>query len=137
MNKADIFRFISSKRLAVISTTHATGGPEAALIGFAFDISIGFVFDTSTSSRKARNLRFQPLAALVIGWDDETTLQVEGVAAEPAGDDLKTAKALYFEIWPDGKAREVSEDITYFTIKPRWIRFSRYSEPPRIVEYDL
>jgi len=137
MDKDDVFRFMGSKRLAVISTTHATGAPEAALIGFAFDISTGLVFDTSTSSRKANNLRIQPLAALVIGWDDETTLQLEGAAIEPVGEALEKAKALYFDTWPDGRARETSPDIAYFVVKPRWIRFSRYSDPPIIAEFQL
>jgi hypothetical protein len=137
MTTDDFFRFIRTKRLGVISTTNVTGGPEAALIGFAFDVSAGLVFDTSASSRKARNLRVHPLAALVIGWDDETTLQLEGVATEPVGDELKTAKALYFDVWPDGRAREAWKDITYFVVKPRWMRFSRYSDPPSIAEVDI
>jgi hypothetical protein len=137
MTADDVFRFMQNKRLAVISTTNAAGGPEAALIGFAFDAAVGIVFDTSTSSRKARNLRAQPLAALVIGWDDEMTLQLEGVATEPTGDALSAAKALYFDLWPDGRLRESSRDITYFVVKPRWMRFSNYSASPVIQEFDL
>jgi pyridoxine/pyridoxamine 5'-phosphate oxidase len=137
MNEDDAFRFMRSQRLAVISTTHPTGSPQAALIGYAFDLSVGLVFDTSASSRKARNLRLRPLAALVIGWDDETTLQMEGAATEPAGDALGKAKAVYFHSWPDGRSRETSQDITYFVINPHWMRFSRYSGAPTIAEFNM
>jgi hypothetical protein len=137
MDEDDLIRFIRGKRLAVISTTNATGRPEAALIGFAFEVSVGLVFDTSTSSRKARNLRIQPFAAIVIGWDNETTLQVEGTAAEPVGPELEKAKELYFNIWPDGRTREAWPDIAYFVVKPQWMRFSRYSDPPIIAEFNL
>ena len=135
MDEDELFRFIRSKRLAVISTIHATGGPEAALIGFAFQRSIGLAFDTSSSSRKAWNLRIQPLAAFVIGWDDETTLQMEGAATEPAGAELEEAKELYFSIWPDGRSRERWPDLAYFLVKPQWMRFSKYADPPVIREF--
>jgi hypothetical protein len=137
MTLDDAFCFLRSKRLAVIATTHANDAPEAALIGFAFDAFVGLVFDCAASSRKAQNLRRQPLAALVIGWDDETTLQMEGVASELAGDELIRAKEVYFESWPDGRERENWRDIAYFVVKPNWMRFSRYSDPPAIAEFDL
>ncbi len=134
MNQDGIFRLIQSKRLAVISTTNGAGRPEAALIGFAFDAVHGVVFDTSAASRKARNLRTRPYAALVVGWDDETTVQIEGVAREPAGGELDRMKEAYFEIWPDGRARATWPDIAYFVIEPTWMRCSRYSDPMTIVE---
>ncbi len=134
MTKEDLFHFIRSKRLAVISTTNAAGSPEAALIGFAFDRDIGLIFDTSSTSRKARNLRARPQAALVIGWDDETTVQMEGAAAEPIGMERDQAKQIYFETWPDGRARAAWPDITYFAIQPQWLRYSQYTNPPTIVE---
>jgi general stress protein 26 len=137
MNKDDLFRFMRSTRLAVISTVNASERPEAALIGFAPDVSPGLVFDTSSSSRKAQNLRIHSSAALFIGWDEETTVQIEGVATEPVGDELRKAKSLYFNSWPDGRERETWHDIAYFIVEPYWIRYSQYSDPPIIIEFDI
>lgn len=112
MNQQDVFRFTASRRLAAISMVNAAGCPEAALIGFAFDpalglgLGLGLIFDTSSASRKARNLRACPEAALVVGWDDETTVQLESVASELSGADLLQAKAAYVAAWPDGRARK-------------------------------
>jgi len=39
------------------------------------------------------NLKVRPEGALVIGWDDEITVQVEGVAHRPQGSELDAAKA--------------------------------------------
>jgi pyridoxine/pyridoxamine 5'-phosphate oxidase len=117
---------MSGHRLAVLATVHAGGTPEAALVGFAFHIDVGIVFDTSSTSRKAVNLRARPGVALVIGWDDETTLQLEGIAHEPAGDALQRAKSVYFDVWPDGRDREHWPDITYFVVRPTWLRFCRF-----------
>lgn len=135
MDLAGAMLFICSKHLAVIATINLTGRPEAALIGFAFDPAFGLVFDTSGISRKARNLRRHPEAAVVIGWDEETTLQLEGVASEPQGKDLRRAKELYFSIWQDGRGREMWPDITYFLIKPQWLRYTEYGGTSEVSEF--
>jgi pyridoxine/pyridoxamine 5'-phosphate oxidase len=136
MTHQDVFRFIAGKRLAVISTVSASFQPQAALIGFAFNPALGLVFDTSCKSRKVRNLRARPKSALVIGWDDETSVQLEGVAAEPTGDELRRAKEAYFATWPDGRARQSWPDIAYFLFKPAWMRYSQYADPPIIAEFN-
>ena len=57
-------------------------------MGFALTEANEIVFDTLAASRKAVNLARNPNAALVIGWDDQISLQIEGPARRPAGDDL-------------------------------------------------
>src|SRR2546423_1531656 len=81
-------------------------------------------------SCKAQNLRRDPRVAFVIGWDlgsDERTVQYEGIADEPAGDELARVKAAYFEAFPDGRDRENGPGITYFRARPTWIRYSDFS----------
>ncbi|MDQ6869975.1 MAG: hypothetical protein M3178_17070, partial [Pseudomonadota bacterium] len=58
------------------------------------------------------------------GWDDEITVQVEGVAHRPQGAELDAAKAVYFSVWPLGRDRESWPDIVYFVVSPRWLRYS-------------
>src|SRR5260221_4751121 len=101
-----IFQFIRQKRRAVVSTVHASGAPESALVGIAMTPANEIVFDTSSTSRKALNLSSRPEAALVVGWDDEISVQIEGLARRPEGEYLDAAKAAYFTVWPDGRARE-------------------------------
>ncbi len=132
-----VFHFIRQKRLAVISTVHATGAPEAALVGIAVTPDNDIVFDTLSTTRKALNLAARPAAALVVGWDDEMSVQIEGVAREPAGDDLAAVKAVYFAVWPDGRNRENWPNLTYFAIRPHWLRFSSYLGTPEIVEFTM
>ena len=96
-------------------------------MGFALTEANEVVFDTLSTSRKAVNLARNPAAALVIGWDDNISLQIEGVARRPVGDDLASAKAAYFREWPDGRARENWPDIAYVVVQPKWIRYSNYS----------
>ena len=113
MTLEQVFDIAKRKRFLVVSTVNKSGAPEAALMGFALTPANEIVFDTLASSRKAVNLARNPKAALVIGWDDQISLQIEGIARRPAGDDLASAKAAYFHEWPDGRAREAWPDIAY------------------------
>ncbi len=132
-----VFQFIRQKRLAVISTVHANGTPGAALVGIAITANNDIVFDTLSTTRKALNLSARPAAALVVGWDDERSVQIEGVAREPEGDDLAAIKGAYFAMWPDGKSREGWPGITYIAVRPRWLRYSHYLGSPKVMEFTL
>ena len=134
MTLEQVFDIAKRKRFLVVSTVDHSGAPEAALMGFALTEANEIVFDTLASSRKAVNLVRNPAAALVIGWDDNISLQIEGPARRPVGDDLASAKAAYFREWPDGRARENWPDIAYLVVKPRWIRYSNYAAGPPLVE---
>jgi hypothetical protein len=78
-----------------------------------------------------------PRIALVIGWElaEACTLQLEGLADEPHGAELEALKAIYFERFSDGRERARDPDITYFRVKPNWMRFSDFrTQPPSIFE---
>lgn len=137
MRLDEVFEIIRSKRLMVVSTADAAGGPEAALMGFACTKQNEFVFDTLSTSRKAINLAAHPAAALVIGWDDNVSVQIEGDVRQPVGDDLAAAKSAYFREWPDGRDRENWPNIAYFVVRPRWIRYSSYAGAPVVEEFTL
>jgi hypothetical protein len=121
----------------------ASRGPadaiQAALIGIAVTDSFEIVFDTLDTTRKVRNLRAEPRMALVIGgWlsGDERTVQYEGVADEPTGDDLERVRALYYAAWPDGPSRASWPGLVYVRVRPTWVRYSDFnSDPPVIVEF--
>ena len=139
MKVEDVFEIVKQKRLAVVSTTDTSGAPESALVGFALTDRKEIVFDTMGSSRKAVNIASRPGAALVIGWDDNITVQIEGDARRPKGDDLAYAKAAYYREWPDGRARESWPDIAYIVVKPRWLRYANYGAAggPDIKEFTV
>lgn len=87
---------------------------------------------------KASNLRANPKIALVMGWDEGKTAQIEGIADEPAGEELARLKAVYFEKFPDGPSRESWPKITYFRVRPTWIRFSDFTTaPPTVTDLEV
>ena len=135
MTRDELYTFMTAHRWAVEATVAASGAPQAAVIGFAATRDLELIFDTLKTSRKYQNMLKAPRMALVIGWDDAQTLQVEGVADEPKGAALDRMKARYFEVFPDGLEREAWKDITYVRVKSEWFRYSDFrSDPPKIVE---
>jgi general stress protein 26 len=137
MTLEEVFDIARRKRFVVVSTVNESGAPEAALMGFALTQANEVVFDTLSTSRKVVNLARNPAAALVIGWDDNISLQIEGLARRPVGDELASAKAAYFREWPDGRARENWPNIAYVVVQPKWVRYSNYSGAPVVEEFTL
>lgn len=135
MTSVELLVFLRHHRLAVQSSVAAIGQPQAAIVGFAVSDQFEIVFDTVDSTRKAANLRRDPRVALVIGWDEEQTVQIEGIADEPVGEELERLKRVYFEVYPDGVQRQQWPGITYFRVHPSWIRYSDYRVSPNILEW--
>ena len=85
------------------------------------------MFDTVTTSRKYRNLQADPRCAIVV-WNDAITVQIEGVADEPTGEELERVRACYFAAYPDGRDRLRDwADLTYIRVRPRWARYSDFA----------
>ena len=135
MSRAELIAFIRRHRLAVVASATSSGAPQAAVVGMAVTDDLELVFDTLGGSRKAQNLRRDGRAAVVIGWDDEQTLQLEGTADEPTGDALAQLQRSYFHAFPDGPTRLSWPGITYFRIVPTWARFSDFrAASARVIE---
>lgn len=138
MSKAEILAFLRAHRLAVQATASPDGEPQAAVVGYAVTDAFEIVFDTLASTRKAENIRRNPKLAFVIGGlkrADERTVQYEGVADEPRGEELEALKQTYYAVFPDGPSRLSWPGLIYVRVKPTWIRYSDYNaDPPEIVE---
>lgn len=140
MNRAALLKFMREHRLAVQVSVSREGHPQAAVVGIAVTDEFEIVFDTLSSTRKATNLRQNSRLAFVIGGliaGDERSVQYEGVADEPSGDELERLKSLYYTVYPDGPRRLSWSGLIYIRVRPVWIRYSDYNaNPPEIVEFD-
>jgi len=138
IDRAQLLAFMRQEPYAVEASVSDDGGPQAAIVGVVVSDQFEVFFDTLGSSRKAANLRRHPRAAMVLGpaaAGSAQTVQLEGPVDEPTGSDLARLLELYFERFPDGRDRQRLPDITYWRIRPTWIRFSDFSvDPPHIVE---
>ena len=97
MIKEDAFDFIKSNDLAVVATTSSQGSPQAAVVEYGELDDFTIIIDTLTSSRKYKNLRENNKTAIVIGRDNDITVQIDAVATELNGEELDVAKQAYFK----------------------------------------
>ncbi|HWD89584.1 MAG TPA: pyridoxamine 5'-phosphate oxidase family protein [Mucilaginibacter sp.] len=134
--KDDVYKLISQCKLAVVSTINRSGKPESALVGIAVTPELEIIFDTVTSSRKYDNIIHHPNISMVVGWDNETTVQYEGIAEVLDNDaSADNYREIYFETWPDGRGRfETWPGLVYIKVTPKWVRYSNFNVPAIIEE---
>ena len=136
MNIADIYEFIAKQKLGVLGSIATDGSPQSALVGIGVSSELEIIFDTVKSSRKFQNLVANPRCSFAIGWGAETTVQYEGLAHQPEGQELERYRQIYFTAWPDGPSRLSWPGITHFVVRPTWVRYSDFDQnPPLIREF--
>lgn len=121
----------------MLATVSESGAPESAVVGIAVSDQFEIIFDTLDSTRKCRNLRRDSHISFVIGWDEEITVQCEGLADEPIAAELDRIKKVCFAAYPDGPQRESWPGITYFGVRAKWARYSDFNAGGEIVEFNL
>jgi Pyridoxamine 5'-phosphate oxidase len=133
MEHNELLAYLRSQRLGVLGSLAPSGEPQGALVGYAVTPDLELIFDTLQTTRKYRNMMADPRVSFTVGntagYGDERTMQYEGVAEELAGDSLARLRPVYFATWPDGVDRQHWPHITWFVIRPRWIRYSDYNVP--------
>jgi pyridoxine/pyridoxamine 5'-phosphate oxidase len=140
MTRKELLAFMRSERFVAQASVSSDYAPQAAVVGIAVSDDFEIVFDTLHNSRKATNLRANPSIAFVIGGlhdSDTRTIQYEGIADTPTGDELVRVRETYFKVFPDGRERLTWPGITHVRVRPTWVRYSNYGPtPPLILEFD-
>ena len=135
VTRTSLRNFIHGHGVGVISTVSPNGAPEAALVEIAATAELEVIFHAVETTRKCTNLRADPRIALVVGgWNGPETLQYEGVADEPGEPELESLKRMYFAACPHASGRAGWPGLTYFRIRPKWVRFSTYAMPWSVEE---
>lgn len=134
MRLLDVLKFIKKHELMMLATVNADGEPQAAVVEFGELDELTIIFDTLTTSRKYKNLQANSSVALVIGWDENITVQIDGIAHELSGSELAAAKQAYFAKNPRAQKWETRPNVAYFAIKPSWVRYSDLNQDPWLVE---
>jgi hypothetical protein len=137
VTKSDLYTFMKARDLCVVSTQSKDGAPQSALVNIAVTPALELIFYTIQTNRKCVNLRRDPRLAVAIGWDDETTLQYEGVADEPEDVDLANCKRIYLERFPERDGPSTWPGLTFFRVRPVWIRHSCYRKPWSVEEFSF
>lgn len=137
MTKQELIAYINARQFTVIST-FGDEYPESACIEFGND-GLTLIFDTNRASRKFKNIQKSPKVSFVIGWEDERTVQYEGIATLlEEGEELERLKQAYFKKSPDAQKWERTDGNAYFKVEPAWIRYTDLNTTPwDITVFDL
>ncbi|MEO5826446.1 MAG: pyridoxamine 5'-phosphate oxidase family protein [Gemmatimonadales bacterium] len=137
--REDVLEFMRGHVYGVQASVSAAARPQAAVVGFVVTDAFELFFDTVDTTRKVGNLRRNSAIAFVIGSVADAasrTVQYEGIADEPRGEDLEQLRERYFLRFPDGRSRVGWPGILYLRVRPRWVRYSDFSTTlPDIVEF--
>lgn len=136
--KKRILDFLKRHTLAVVATVDSRGHPQAAVVEFSETDDLEIIFDTFSTYRKYKNLQSDPRVAMVIGWDDEVTVQYEGVAHELRGEELERSQDIHCGKLPKAKKFLSMPQMRYFKVTPVWIRYSDlHVDPWEVFEVKL
>lgn len=124
--RRELVDFLRAQPWAVQASVSQALSPQAAVIGVVVTDQLELFFDTLNNTRKYQNLTARPEIALVIGWDEGRTVQLQGQVDEPASDELARLKERYFARFPDGREREAWPGIAYLRVRPTWLRYSDF-----------
>ncbi len=69
----------------------------------------------------------------MIGWSGEQTVQYEGQAEQLLAPALEHYREIYFRAWPECRAHLAWSGITYFVVRPTWIRYSDFNQNPPLI----
>ncbi len=130
VTKEEILNFIKKQKLAVISTVGPDNKPESAVLEFGESGEFELIFDTYDHSRKFKNLQTNRNVSFVIGWDENITVQYEGIAEEVFGENKEKYQKLYWMKNPMAERWASRKGITYFKVTPKWIRYSDLNKHP-------
>lgn len=129
MTQQEIVDYIGARQNMVIAT-FGEEYPQSACVEFGND-GLTIIFDTNRGSRKFKNIQRNPKVSLVIGWEDERTVQYEGIATLlQDGPELDRLKQAYFKKSPEAQKWESTEGNVYFKVEPKWVRFTDLNVDP-------
>ena len=125
--------YVRAQGDGIVATASPDGSPEAAYLAIAVTDSGELVFDARVGSRKIANIRANPRVAVVLGGRDDMTLQCEGIADIPSGDERERCATAYALAFPQFVRSLSNDDIVVVRITPSWARFGDFRERPHIV----
>jgi uncharacterized protein YhbP (UPF0306 family) len=127
----EIYEFLDSQPVGVISVEMEDGSPHGATVHFAYQKSpFAFVILTGRNYRKAQSILAKKAtrASLVIGTDERAmkTFQLDGVATVPETNEFEK---VYFAKFPGKKEKFDTSDEVFFVFTPTWWRYTDYKAP--------
>ena len=124
----DLIAYVRERGDGVVSTLGSAGGPQSAYLPIAVTDAGELVFDARVDSRKVANIQRDPRVAVVVGGADGLTLQLEGAADLPTGEDRDRCAAAYTAAFPQFAASLAQPHIALVRVTVTWSLLGDYRE---------
>jgi pyridoxine/pyridoxamine 5'-phosphate oxidase len=135
--KQDIYDFLNSQSLMVVSSVSKDGQPQGAVVGFGQTEDLEIIFRTSELSRKATNILANEKVSAVIGWGSKT-VQLDGVARMLSGIEQEEYSEMYFRKTESARKYKDDPHERCFLITPTWLRVTDLTTKPwAVTELEL
>ncbi|MCC7543480.1 pyridoxamine 5'-phosphate oxidase family protein [bacterium] len=133
MNTDDIFGLLDQFSHMTVATI-AGDRPQAATVGFSFDLSRNEIyFGSGVDTRKMQNLQKNPSIALVFATP-KLGVQIEGQASIASVDEIERIKATHIARNPFSAKFAHNPDQRYVVVRPKWARLTDYRDGESIHE---
>lgn len=129
-----ILDLFAKNKYGVLSTISAEGKSQSAVVALTETDEYELIVGTSRNSRKYKNILLNPEVSVVIGWDNDTTVQYEGLARVLRGEEANECQKKHLAKHPESVVHREASDEVYILIKPTWIRYSNFSKHPSDIE---
>lgn len=132
LTRQDLYEFLDSQVLCVITTQGIDGYPNSATVAFSSNDDLEFVIGTSVASRKASNIvRNSKVAMTITDADKRWTVQLEGDARQLTPEEFqeKYSEKHYSKL-PFSLPFKDLPDQTNYVIVPVHLRLSDVSQKP-------
>lgn len=133
------YLFQRSPKLCSFATASKDGKTELSVMGYAIKENLTIILSTKSSSRKIRNLKENPHASFVVGWDfTEKNIQIDGVATIiETGTEYREVESFFYE-QNQAAAKFKSSETVFIQFIPNWIRVTDTTvSPPNVTEKEL
>ena len=133
--RAAVAAFLATRLHGVVSTSHADGSVESALVAISETPDLAITFGTLDDTRKFANILRDPRVAFVVTDDENVEVQFEGRARLTEGEEHERCKERHVAKNP--KSAKYADDPRqrYFVVEPTWVRFvDRTVTPSRVEE---
>ncbi|MFF0132054.1 pyridoxamine 5'-phosphate oxidase family protein [Streptomyces mirabilis] len=126
LGRDSVMAFIREHGDGVLSTLGPDGSPQSAYLTLAVTDRGEIVLDAREASRKVANLRRDSRVAVVVGGRDGVTLQAEGLADIPAGDERQRCADAYRDAFPQFASSLQDPDIIVIRVRMTWARLGDF-----------
>ena len=120
LSQSDFVEFVRAAGMGVVATASPSGEPEAALVEIAVSDSGELIFDTPAGARKLTNIERNDRVAVVIGWNEGVSVQVEGTARIVNEYERLRYERIYASQFPGSRVTLPSFAVAVVT--PGWVR---------------